>query len=112
MNNILKILLIFIFLTNCSYNKNSKFWSNEKIKQVKIINVEEIFKKEETLDTEINPNVKISLYSKAIEQSFLNNFDNNNGRINYDGNLKNISKYKFSKIDNFFQYNPEIVFEI
>ena len=138
MNNILKALLIFIFLSNCSFNQNSKFWTSEKIqklnkkdqskgtlvekckrniflikkcKQVREQKIEEINKKEEALNLEFNPRLKISLYSKPINNSFINNFDNNNGRVNYDGNLKKVSRYKFSKIDNFFQYSPEITFE-
>ena len=58
----------------------------------------------------VNPNLKISLYSKPVNKSFLNDFDNNNGRINYSGNLRNISKFKFSKIEKFFQYDPEVSF--
>ena len=113
MNNILKILLIFIFITSCSLSKNSKFWTKEKIsveKENKTIIVKEILKKEKVLNLEINPQSKISLYSKVVNKSFLNNFDNNNGRIDYRGNLKNISKFKFSKIKNFFQYDPKISF--
>ena len=98
MNNIIKIIVIFIFIANCSLNKNSKFWTNEKVVEEKQQNIEEIFKKEETLKLEFNPNLKISLYSKPIDKSFINNFDNNNGRINYRGDLKKISKFKFSKI--------------
>jgi outer membrane protein assembly factor BamB len=109
-NNILKIILIFIFLTNCSFNKNSKFWTNEKISEIKKEKIVESFKKEEILNLEFNPNLKISFYSKVINKSFLNNYDNNNGRINYNGILKNKSKFKFSKIDNFHQYEPEILF--
>ena len=59
----------------------------------------------------MNTNLKINLNAKLIKNSFINNFDNNNGRIEYDGNLKNISKYKFSKIDNFNEFEPEIVFD-
>jgi outer membrane protein assembly factor BamB len=110
-NNILKFLLVFIFLTNCSLQKNSKFWTKKKITETKRENIVESYKKGETLNLEINPNLKISLSSKSIRKSFFNNFDNNNGRINYNGKLKNISKFKFSKIDNFYQYNPEILFE-
>ena len=109
-NSFLKILLIFICLTSCSFNKNSKFWTkSEKIKKIK--NVEEIFVKEKILNREFNPNLKISLYTKAIDKSFFNNYDNNNGRINYDGDLKSISRFKFSKIDNFYQYEPIILFD-
>ena len=113
MNNFLKIILLFILVTNCSLHKNSKFWSNQKIVKEKKENQENItviFKKEENQIKELNSNLKISLYSKVIDKSFLNNFDNNNGRIKYDGNLKSISKYKFSKIKNFHQYNPKISF--
>ena len=110
MNNILKIILIFIFITSCSLDNKSKFWKNKKITKTEKENIVEIFKKDKALNTELNPNLKISFYSKGINKSFLNNFDNNNGRINYKGNLQNISKFKFSKIENFYQYDPEILF--
>lgn len=111
MNNILKILLIFIFFASCSFNKNSKFWSNEKIISEKQKNSNEIFQKEKSLDLEFNPNTKISLYSKAIKNSFIKNYDNNNGRVNFFKTIENKSKFKYSKIDRFFEYNPEINFE-
>ena len=116
-NNFLKIFLILITITSCSLHKNSKFWTKQKIVEEKqgIIkkekeNTKQLFKKEKVLSEEFNPSLKISLYAKPISKSFLNNFDNNNGRINFNGNLKNISKYKFSKIKNFYQYDPKISF--
>ena len=117
MNNFLKIVLFFIFITNCSLHKNSKFWTKQEIvkekqeqqeKKINQKNVTEIFNKKENLINEFNPNLKISLYSKTIDKSFLNNFDNNNGRIDFNGNLQSVSKYKFSKIKNFHQYDPKI----
>ena len=116
-NNFLKIILILITITSCSFHKNSKFWTKQKIVEEKkeIIkkeknNIKQLIKKEKVLSEEFNPSLKISLYAKPINKSFLNNFDNNNGRIKFNGNLKNISKYKFSKIKNFYQYDPEISF--
>jgi outer membrane protein assembly factor BamB len=109
-NNILKIILIFIFLANCSFSKNSKFWTTEIITEEKKEKIIEVFKKEEAFNLEFNPDLEISFYSKAKNKSFLKNYDNNNGRINYNGDLKNISKFKFSKINNFYQYEPEILF--
>tara|TARA_B110001452_G_scaffold154129_1_gene128260 strand:- start:520 stop:1935 length:1416 start_codon:yes stop_codon:yes gene_type:complete len=113
-SNILKILLITIFITNCSFHQNSKFWTKENISKENIIKkknkVEEIFKEEQALSLELNPKLKISLYTKPINKSFFNNFDNNNGRINYAGNLKKKSKFKFSKIKNFHQYDSQILF--
>tara|TARA_B100000780_G_scaffold271281_1_gene232056 strand:+ start:648 stop:1961 length:1314 start_codon:yes stop_codon:yes gene_type:complete len=113
-NNFIKIVLIFIFIfiNNCSLHKNSKFWTKQKIIKEKEINdnIVEIFKKDKTLINEFNPSLKISLYSKLIDKSFVNNYDNNNGRINFNGNLETISKYKFSKIKNFYQYDPKMSF--
>ena len=111
MNNLLIILLAFFFISNCSFNKNSKFWTPTETIQKEKKQKEKIFVKEKNLDMEFNRGLKISLYSKLINNSFLNNFDNNNGRINYDGELKNISKFKFSKIDNFDQYDLTLSFE-
>ena len=110
MSNFLKIILFFIFITNCSLHKNSKFWSQEEIVKEIQENVTELFIKEDNLGSEFNPNLKISLYSKPIDKSFLNNYDNNNGRIDFNGDLRSISKYKFSKIENFHQYDPKISF--
>ncbi|WP_415300606.1 PQQ-binding-like beta-propeller repeat protein [Candidatus Pelagibacter sp. Uisw_134_02] len=110
MNNILKILLIFLFITGCSFHKNSKFWSKEKIVEEKQKNITELFKKDAALSLEFNPDLKIKLNSRMVNNSFLNNHHNNDGRINYNGNLKSISKYKFKKIKDIYQYEPEITF--
>ena len=130
MNNFFKIVLICIFITNCSLHKSSKFWTKEEIKKQKIFSSKKpktcaagLFsfkrvpcdqaykaKKKRNLIKEFNRNLKISLYSKAINKSFVNNYDNNNGRINFNGDLKSISKYKFSKIKDFHQYDPKISF--
>ena len=110
MNNILKIFIIFFLITGCSFPKKSKFWSNEKIIQNNQENIIEIFKKEEAMNDEFNPNLKITLYAKAIDDSTLKNLNNNDERINYNGKLNKISKYKFKTIENFHQYEHEITF--
>jgi len=83
-NNFLKIILILITVTSCSLHSNSKFWTKQKIVEEKqeiskkeTDNIKQVFKKEEVLSKEFNPSLKISLYSKPIKKSFLNNFDNN-----------------------------------
>jgi outer membrane protein assembly factor BamB len=107
-NNIFKIILILIFLTNCSFNKNSKFWNQEDLEKEIVLKTEYINKKENPLSLEFNPTLNISLYSKAVNKSFSNN-SNNNGRVNFDGTFSNKSKFKFSRIKNFFKFDPEIV---
>jgi len=111
-NKLITILLLFFLLTSCSFSGKSGFWNEtKKIKKEKEIKIKELFKKEDPHENEVNVNLKINLTSKLIKNSFINNFDNNNGRIDYDGNLKDISKYKFSKIDNFNEFEPDIVFD-
>ena len=110
MIRILSTLLLILFVASCSLNKNSSFWTkNEKISREKQKIIKVLFKDEKVQETEFNPNLKINLKEKVVNNSFINNL-NNNGRINYNGKLKNISRFKFSKIDNFDQYEPNIIF--
>ena len=117
MSNTLKIFLIFIFITSCSLSKKPKFWSNKKESSVKEIEVVEkvkvnrLFSKTNNLNSEFNQNLKIKLSNKIINSLDINNHNNNEGRYDYHGNLKTVSKFKFSKIENLFQYSPEILFQ-
>ena len=107
----LTTFLLFIFITNCSLDTKSSLWTKDKkIVREKQKSIKVLFKDEEALETEFNPGLKIKLTAKLINNSFINNFDNNNGRINYNGNLKKISRFKFSKIDHFDEFEPEIIF--
>ena len=100
------------FLIGCSLDKKTGIWTKSKrIVEEKNIITKQLFKEDPALNNEINPNLKIKLTSKLITNSFINNFDNNNGRIKYHGDLKNISRFKFNKIDNFNNFEPEIVFD-
>ena len=111
MTKFLKFFLLFVFITNCSLDTKSNIWTkNKKIVKEKQKTIKLLFKDEKPLDTEFNPNLKIRLSGKLINNSFINNFDNNNGRINFNGNLKKTSRFKFSKIDHFDESEPEIIF--
>jgi len=104
--------LLLIFITSCSLDNKTGLWTkNKKIKEEKKIIIKELFEEEKALEKEFNPSLKINLSAKLIDNSFVNNFDNNNGRVNYNGTLKSISRFKFSKIDNFNQLEPEIIFD-
>ena len=112
MNKVLRLFL-FLFLTaSCSLDQKSGIWTKiDKIENDKSFVIVELFKEEKNLVNELNPNVRIQLKSQLSKNNFSNDLSNNNGRVNYDGNLKTISKYKFSKIDNFNKFEPEIVFD-
>ena len=111
MNKILGLFLVFILISNCSLDKKSSLWTeSKKIETVNDLVINELFKNEEALSKEFNSNVKIQLKSNPTKNSFVNNLNNNNGRVSYNGSLKNISRFKFSTIDNFDQIEPEILF--
>ena len=111
MNKII-IFVIYIFLvTGCSFNKNSKFWTtSQNIPEEKNPNYEEIFVKEEALGKELNANVSINLGNILKNNSRIRDYFNNDGRLNYNGVIKKSSRYKFSKIKNFYQFEPKILF--
>ena len=114
MNNIFKYFIVLILLNNCSLDTKSGIWTKEediKIVKAEKENITQIFIKDKILEKELNSNLKIKLTSRLINNSFTNNLTNNNGRINYNGELKKISKFKFSKIKKFEYYEPSLIFE-
>ena len=111
MNKIFIFCLILIFLNNCSFHAKSKFWTKEEnIKQeIKESKKKNLFVLDEALQKELNPSLKIKLITTKIDYDQTNR--NNNSINKYLGNLEKISKFKFSKIEYFDQYEPEIIFE-
>ena len=106
-----KIILLFIFtilVIGCSFNKNSKFWTASQ--NVPEENLKKIFVKKKSVSYEFNPNLKISIDGNINNNLLSRNYFNNDGRLNYDGTLKKSSRFKFSKIDNFYQFEPTISF--
>ena len=68
-----------------------------------------MFKKAEIYKKEFNTNLKIRLKSNPEKKNSDKNLLNNNGVVKFNGELKKISKYKFSRIDQFNQYQPELL---
>ena len=111
MNKFLLLSFILLQLNACSFDTKSGIWTEKKDLVLKNTKSTQVFAKEEILENEFNSKLELTLESKVINSSFANNLTNNIGRINYDGELKKISKYKFSKIDNFEYYEPELIFD-
>ena len=110
MNKILNLFLIAILFSNCSFNKNSKFWTSEAITKVEEKKFEKIFSDEQALSKELNTNINLNFSSNLKKTKLSKELTNNDGRVNFDGSLKKSSKYKFSKIKNFYQFEPVISF--
>ena len=108
-NKFFNFFLVLIILTNCSLNNKSRFWSKSEIVKKENLEVKEVYKQPEIYEKEFNLDLRIKVNEQAIKNSFINNLTNNNGTVSFKGSLDNISKYKFSKITNFDQYQPDLL---
>ena len=108
-NKFFNFFLVLIILTNCSLNNKSRFWSKSEIVKKENLEVKEVYKQPEIYEKEFNLDLRIKINEQAIKNSFINNLTNNNGTVSFKGSLDNISKYKFSKITNFDQYQPDLL---
>jgi len=98
-NKLLIYLLFLVLLSNCS----------KDIKEENL-NAEDIFKKSEPINRELNSNLNIQLKILTKGEPFLQNNSNNNGNINFETNFKKTYSYKFKTIEQFKIYQPELIF--
>ena len=104
------LVIFFIFLIGCSIDNKSGIWSKDK--KIKSANQYKdiIFEDNKEVSQELNKNIKIYLKDKYTLNNKKNYYNNNTGIKNYDGNLKQIKKIKFSKIKNFSKFKPDILY--
>ena len=98
MNKFIFTFIAFFFVNNCSLNENSKIWKNKENKletDKKIVNV---FLEDKATVTEFNKDLKLDISSIKISNKKIDN-KNNLGLQNYKGELKQVGKFKFSKLD-------------
>ena len=100
-------LLFLILIYSCSFNSNSSFWSKTKKTQIDKNLTKTLFKNIEPNINEFNPNLKITL--PTIKTNILNYNLNNDGFTSDIISSDKFSKFKFSKIENFSDYEPNIL---
>ena len=100
-------LLFLILIYGCSFNSNSSFWSKTKKTQIDKNLTKTLFKNIEPNINEFNPNLKITL--PTIKTNILNYNLNNDGFTSDIISSDKFSKFKFSKIENFSDYEPNIL---
>ena len=102
-------LIFFIFLNNCSFSDRAGIWSQNESLQSSNSKIETLFKKQQITKDEFNTNFLIQTPLKLInnQQEF---GANSSGFLNKNLDFKKISRYKFSKIDNFDFFDPTLVF--
>ena len=106
MNKVFVIFVISFFLSNCSLNENSRIWNKkEKIENENKVS-KKILNEKEIISTEFNPLLKLDL-SKNKQNNKIFDPLNNFGSSKYNGQLNKVNQYKFSKLENFNQFNFE-----
>ena len=108
MNKVL-LLLIILFLNNCSSNKNEVQQVDKKTNLQKTDNIKTILSKKIKSEQEFNANLKIQI----SEGKFNSNSDNNQndiGELSYQGLLEKIGNYKYKSFNDFEYIETKPVF--
>ena len=103
------IVIVTIFISHCSLDTKTGFWTQSQIQQEVNDDLEKIFKSEKILENEFNPNLRIKINASYKQKPFVNNLINNSGYINFESNFEKMSKFKFKKIKNFNYINPDLL---
>jgi len=106
--NKLWILLLFL-LCSCSFDTKSGIWTQDKEIKSATKNVKKLFQNEKKQIKELNSNFKIKINSSNILLNKNINLDNNSSLSYFDNGLSKMSKFKFSKIENFNYFEPDLV---
>ena len=108
MNKVL-LLLIILFLNNCSSNKNEVQQVDKKTNLQKTDNIKTILSKKIKSEQEFNANLKIQI----SDGKFNSNSDNNQndiGELSYQGLLEKIGNYKYKSFNDFEYIETKPVF--
>ena len=109
MNKLIILIVTLFLLNNCSFNENSRLWKNKEKKLENHKNIKKVFTDEKKILTEFNPQLKLDLAKITISNKIIDN-KNDYGSQDYDGELKKIGNYKFSKLDDVNQINYKPIF--
>ena len=110
MNKLIFNLILLFFLNNCSFNENSRIWKDKENKLETDEKITKVFAEEKVSVSEFNSDLKLDLLSIKINTKKIDN-QNNVGLQNYEGNLKKIGSFKFSKLDELNQLNFEPIYQ-
>ena len=103
------LFILFFFLSNCSFDTKSGIWTEEKKIEKLAKNVSKILEKKSVRKNEFNPNLRIDIEKNFSNKS--NKLLNNLAIKDFNKDVNKLSKFKFSKIENFDHFEPELIFD-
>ena len=98
MNRFIFTLIIVFSLNNCSLNENSRLWKDKENKFEKDKKIIKVFSEDQKIVSEFNQNLRLDLSSFDTNTKIIYN-QNNLGSQKYNGELKKVGSFKFSKLD-------------
>lgn len=107
MNKLIAILLSSLMFS-CSLDTKSGIWTKDRDVEKIQIDEQKIFNKDKLVKNEFNADIKLELNDYKINLEKNINF-NNTGRSEFYYDIGQISKFKFKKIHNFNQFEPDLV---
>ena len=93
---------------SCSLDTKSGIWTKDRDVEKIQIDEQKIFNKDKLVKNEFNADIKLELNDYKINLEKNINF-NNTGRSEFYYDIGQISKFKFKKIHNFNQFEPDLV---
>ena len=103
------ILLLLPFILSCSFDTRSGIWTeNQEVVKIDKKN-QKVFKQNTIVEKEFNSNLRIKTISSVSKKVKKNDLTNDLGIFEFINEIKKISKFKFSKIENFYYFEPELV---
>ena len=109
MNKLILTCIILVFLNSCSFNENSKIWKDKGNNTITKKNITKVLTEKKKVVSEFNQGLKLDLSSIKSKNKTIDN-QNNFGLQNYKGELKKISSFKFSKLEEINQLNFKPIF--
>jgi outer membrane protein assembly factor BamB len=108
-NRLIILILSLFFLNQCSFNEGSRLWNDKEKELENQTNIKKIFTEEKKITTEFNQDLKLNLEKIQTNNKITDN-KNNYGVQDYDGLIKKIGSYKFSKLEDVNQLDLKPIF--
>ena len=109
MNKLIFTCVALVFLNSCSFNENSRIWKDKENELEIDQNITKVLTKEKKVVSEFNQELKLDLSKIKLSSNIIDN-QNNLGSQYYEGRLKKIGGFKFSKLEELNQINFKPVF--
>tara|TARA_B100001057_G_scaffold38104_1_gene34354 strand:- start:2545 stop:3843 length:1299 start_codon:yes stop_codon:yes gene_type:complete len=104
------IFLSFFLITNCSFDTRSGIWTDDKDIDRENSKITVLFEKEKIINNEFNKDFIIQTPLKKLKKK--NQYSSNDyGFYELKAKFTKQSKYKFSKINSFDNFDPDLTFD-